>query len=109
MNSQFWPLAPVGGRKANSMHFSTIASSTGSGCTRRTARWVNIASCSGMFRPASASDGAGATRNARAEGDSAFGVSVISGVLNDPLGGEVLDIRYPAGEFARDEALDRPA
>src|SRR5947209_15641384 len=32
-----------------------------------------------------------------------------SGVLADPPGSEVLDIRYALGEFTRDEAFDRPA
>src|SRR5438067_4029101 len=54
-NSQFWPLEPVGALRASSMHFSTMASSTGSGFRRRMARWVSIASCSGISRPFSTS------------------------------------------------------
>src|SRR4051812_13440324 len=54
-NSQFWPFDPVGALRASSMQRSTMASSTGSGFSRRMARWVTIASCSGMSRPFSTS------------------------------------------------------
>ena len=52
-NSQFWPLEEVGASRASSRHRSTMPSSTGSGFTRRTARWVSIASASGIARRAS--------------------------------------------------------
>src|SRR5438270_11044626 len=55
MNSQFWPLDPVGALSASSMQRRTMASSTGSGSRRRMARWVSIASCSGMSRSFSTS------------------------------------------------------
>ena len=42
MNSQFWPFEPVGALSASSMQRSTMRSSTGSGRTFRTARWVSI-------------------------------------------------------------------
>src|SRR4051812_40558195 len=78
MNSQFCPFAPVGARSASSMHFNTTASSTGSGRTRRTARWVIIASSSGMLRRASASAAVGMAADASELKDSEFGMSVMS-------------------------------
>src|SRR5947209_6536232 len=54
-NSQFWPLDPVGAFSASSMQRRMMPSSTGSGFRRRMARWVSIASCSGMSRPFSTS------------------------------------------------------
>src|SRR5947209_14812923 len=63
-NSQFWPFDPVGALRASSMQRSTMASSTGSGFSRRMARWVTIASCSGMSRPFSTSPSALPTETA---------------------------------------------
>src|SRR3978361_1313363 len=102
MNSQFCPLLPVGARNASSMHFNTPASSTGSGRTRRNARWVIIAASRGMSRRASASAVVGTTPLGSAE----FGVSVM---FADPSCGEALNFPDPFGEFARDKAFDPAA
>src|SRR5438477_2319746 len=47
-NSQFCALLPVGALSASSITRSTSPSSTGSGLSRRIARWVRIASSSGI-------------------------------------------------------------
>src|SRR5439155_8361014 len=51
IHSQFWALLPVGAFRASSMQRRRIASSTGSGFSRRMARWVSMASESGMSKP----------------------------------------------------------
>src|SRR2546429_1830746 len=58
-NSQFCALLPVGALSASSIKRSTSASSTGSGFKRRMARWVRIASSSGIARAGAVAAGAG--------------------------------------------------
>src|SRR5207237_719644 len=58
-NSQFCALLPVGALSASSIMRSTSPSSTGSGLSRRIARWVRIASSSGIEKSGAAVGGAG--------------------------------------------------
>src|SRR5436190_925350 len=58
-NSQFCALLPVGALSASSITRSTSPSSTGSGLSRRIARWVRIASSSGIEKSGAAVRGAG--------------------------------------------------
>src|SRR5437762_2515004 len=58
-NSQFCALLPVGALSASSITRSTSPSSTGSGLSRRIARWVRIASSSGIEKSGAAVGGAG--------------------------------------------------
>src|SRR5436189_586364 len=58
-NSQFCALLPVGALSASSITGSTSPSSTGSGLSRRIARWVRIASSSGSEKSGAAVGGAG--------------------------------------------------
>src|SRR5437762_43639 len=55
IHCQFCALLPVGAFTASSMHRRMRSSSTGSGFNRRIARWVRIASSSGMSRPTAGS------------------------------------------------------
>src|SRR5213078_2753787 len=55
-NSQFCALLPVGALSASSITRSTSPSSTGSGLSRRIARWVRIASSSGIEKSGAAVD-----------------------------------------------------